>query len=359
LPQRTDASNAGPAGSFHAIRMAENGPLRKGQFVVAVGNPFAIESGGQPTASWGIVTNLASKAPPGTNFNAAPGPSNDYRTTVHHLGTLIQTDAKLGWSAGGGALVNLRGEMIGLTTTVATIAGHEQPAGYAIPTGGPFRRIIETLKQGREVEYGVIGVGFGLPPFEFSAGRSQLSVTQVYPGSPAARAGLEVGDVLTRVGDRPVDDVDVIQLLISSLPPATTANIEYERRGRPGRTTVTLAKLGVAGKKIATVRPDAWRGIRVDYATALDSAALTEAIESRAYDPEGCVLVTEVEPESVAWDAGVRPGMFISHAGGERVTTPEEFRAAVRNIGERFDIRLTQAIEPSPSNAPPGNDNPP
>jgi S1-C subfamily serine protease len=359
LPQRTDASNAGPVGSFHAIRMAENGPLRKGQFVVAVGNPFAIESGGQPTASWGIVTNLASKAPPGTNFNSAPGPSNDYRTTVHHLGTLIQTDAKLGWSAGGGALVNLRGEMIGLTTTVATIAGHEQPAGYAIPTGGPFRRIIETLKQGREVEYGVIGVGFGLPPFEFSAGRSQLSVTQVYPGSPAARAGLEVGDVLTRVGDRPVDDVDVIQLLISSLPPATTANIEYERRGRPGRTTVTLAKLGVAGKKIATVRPDAWRGIRVDYATALDSAALTEAIESRAYDPEGCVLVTEVEPKSVAWNAGVRPGMFISHAGGKRVTTPEEFRAAVRNVGERFDIRLTQAIEPSPANAPPGDDNPP
>ena len=124
--------NSAP-GNFPAIRLGDAESLRKGQFVVAIGNPYAIQTDGQPTASWGIVTNFGRKAPIGTNLNDAPGPDGDYRTTLHHLGTLIQTDAKLGFNAAGGALINLRGELVGLTTTAATIAGHEQPAGYAIP----------------------------------------------------------------------------------------------------------------------------------------------------------------------------------------------------------------------------------
>jgi S1-C subfamily serine protease len=356
LPQQAGQAPNDARDSFPAIRLAENAPIRKGQFVVAIGNPFAIDSSGQPTASWGTVTNLARKAPAGANLNAAPGAYNDYRTTMHHLGTLIQTDAKLGWSSGGGALINLRGEMIGLTTSVAAIAGHEQPAGYAIPTGAAFRRIIDTLKQGREVEYGMIGVSFNQAPFQSppDAG-ARLNVAQVYPGSPAARAGLEAGDVITHIGDRTVDDVDAVQLLVSSLPPSTTTTIGYERRGSPGRSTVTLAKLAIAGQPIVTVRPEAWRGIRVDYATALDAEKLKTVIETSAYDPEGCVLVADVERDSYAWRAGVRPGMFIGHVGGKRVTTPDEFRAAVGGIGDRFDIRLTQPIEPAletPATAP-------
>jgi hypothetical protein len=68
------------------------------------------------------------------------------------------------------------------------------------------------------------------------------------------------------------------------------------------------------------------------------------------------VLVTQVEPASVAWRAGVRGGMFISHAGGKRVTTPGEFRAAVQDIGERFDIRLTQPIASLPKDPQPAGE---
>ena len=88
--------------SFPVLRFGDATNLRKGQFVVAIGNPYAIQTDGQPTTSWGIVTNLARKAPTGTNLNDAPGPEGDYRTTLHHLGTLIQTDAKLGFAAAGG-----------------------------------------------------------------------------------------------------------------------------------------------------------------------------------------------------------------------------------------------------------------
>jgi serine protease Do len=336
------ARNAAP-GSFPAVGFGDASTLRKGQFVIAIGNPYAIQTDGQPTASWGIVTNMARKAPAGTNLNDAPGPDGQYRTTLHHLGTLIQTDAKIGFSASGGALVNLRGELVGLTTNAATIAGHEQPAGYAIPINAAIRRIIDTLKQGREVEYGMMGVGFGHGPLELpTTANSRLTLTQVFPGSPAARAGLETGDVVTRVGERPVDDVDAVQLAISMMPPSTTTPVEYVRRGQSATANVKLAKLAVAGKKVVSVRPDAWQGIRVDYATALDAQEFIQANTSGAIDPKGCVLVAEVEEGSAAWIAGVRKGMFISHVGGKRVDSPLEFQAATRDVGDKFDIRLTQ-----------------
>jgi serine protease Do len=350
---RKDGGGGGAPGSFPAIAFGDAAALRKGQFVIAIGNPFAIRSDGQPTASWGTVTNFARKAPLRTNLNDAPGPAGDFRTTLHHLGTLIQTDAKLGFSTGGGALVNLRGELVGVTTTAATIAGHEQPAGYAIPINTAFRRIIDTLKQGREVEYGMLGVGFGQTPFDATGGNSsRLTVLQVYPGSPATRAGLAAGDVVTRVGDQQVNDVDGVQLAISLLPPSTTTTIDYVRSGRPASARVTLAKLAVSGKKIVTEQQEAWKGIRVDYPTALEATELETQIASGALDQEGCVLVTDVREGSDAWKAGVRKGTFISHVGGKRITTPAEFHAAARELGDKFDIRLTKPIEPD---TPPNN----
>lgn len=338
-------AHALPPDSFPAIKLGEAATLRKGQFVVAVGNPFAIRADGQPTASWGIVTNLARKAPPGTNFNDAPGPAGDYRTTLHHLGTLIQTDAKLGFSTSGGALVNLRGELIGLTTNAATIAGHEQPAGYAIPMNATTRRIIDTLKQGREVEYGMLGVGFGQSAIDASVNRgSRLTLVQVFPGGPAARAGLAQGDIVTRVAAQPVSDVDSVQLAISKLPPASVIPIDYVRNGQPATANVTLAKLRIAGKKIASVQTNKWHGLRVDYATALDAIDLAQAASSGAIDPEGCVVVTEVDENSDAWNAGIRQGMFINYVGTQRVTTPAEFEAAAKAMGDKFDVRLTRPV---------------
>src|SRR5262249_4203634 len=158
----------------------------------------------------------------------------------------------------GGALLNLRGELIGLTTNAATIAGHEQPAGYAIPINTTTRRIIDTLKQGREVEYGMLGVGFGQLALDSAVNLgSRLTLVPVFAGGPAARAGLALGDIVTRVAQQPVEDVDAVQLAISRLPPTSVTTVDYIRNGQPGTANVTLAKLAVAGKKIASVRPDA------------------------------------------------------------------------------------------------------
>ena len=319
------------------IPLGDAAQLRKGHIVIAIGNPFAIRSDGDPTASWGTVTNLARKAPSGANLNDSPGPSGDYRTTIHHLGTLVQTDAKLGWNSGGGALVDVQGKLVGLTTTVAAIAGHETPAGYAIPIDGATTRIIDTLKQGREVEYGMLGLSFR--PNEPAS-----TVQQVFPGTPAARAGLAAGDVVTAVDGREMNGVDSVQLAIGTQPPMQTVTLQYRREGKPGKSSAQLAKLAVSGKVIATDRPPSWRGLRVDYSSALDALALSEQLASGANDEEGCVLVSEVERESPAWKAGTRKGMFISHVGEKRVATPDEFRAATEAASGEIIIRLTQPI---------------
>ncbi len=139
---------------FVPIRLGDASKLRRGHFVVTLGNPYAIARDGEVCAGLGIVSNLSRKAPP------VPGETNPRasRPTLHHFGTLIQTDAKLNLGTSGGALLNLDGEMVGLTTALAAQAGYEQAAGYALPVDETFRRVVATLKQGREVEYGLLGV---------------------------------------------------------------------------------------------------------------------------------------------------------------------------------------------------------
>ena len=84
--------------------------------------------------------------------------------------------------------------------------------------------------------------------------------------------------------------------------------------------------------------------MRVDYATALDPEALAQAISSGALDEQGCVLVSEVEPDSSAWQAGVRAGMFIRSVAGTPVLTPDEFRDAVRRRTDLSELTFTKPL---------------
>src|SRR4030095_2005596 len=114
----------------------------------------AIARDGQPSASWGIVSNLARKNGPTPVPNPrSPTGSMSSKQTLSQFGTLIQTDAKLNLGTSGGALLNLKGEMVGLTTSMAAISGYEQAAGYAIAVDDVFRQALKALEEGREVEY--------------------------------------------------------------------------------------------------------------------------------------------------------------------------------------------------------------
>ncbi len=141
LAPEADAPPRPGALDLPVITLGDGANLRKGQFVVALGNPFAIARDGQTSASWGIVANLARKAP------AVPGDPETAKPTIHHFGTLIQTDAKLNLGTSGGPLLNLRGEMVGLTTAIPAVPGYEEAAGYAMPVDATFRRALEALRR--------------------------------------------------------------------------------------------------------------------------------------------------------------------------------------------------------------------
>lgn len=309
------------------IRLGDGSKIRKGQIVVSLGNPYAIARDGQVSAAWGIVSNLGRKAP------AIPDEfDRSGRSTLHHFGTLIQTDAKLNVGTSGGPLLNLEGEMVGLVTALPAAAGFERAAGYAIPVDKTFRRVLETLKQGREVEYGFLGVQpTNLAAEEKLQGLQGMRVQRVVPGTPAAEHGLKAGDVVTAVNGKPIYDDDGLVLEVGRLPVESVAQLQVLRGGKRLDLDVTLTKYPVRGKKVFTVRPDPWRGLRVDYATALQSGGLQGIVGSGrgvAFFDRG-VAVTDVVEGSPAWEAGCRAGMLITEVDGRPIDGPKEFQAAV------------------------------
>jgi serine protease Do len=321
---------------FTPIKLGDASTLRKGQIVIALGNPYAIARDGQASASWGIVSNLQRKAAATPDYDLVQG-KFERKDTLHNFGTLIQTDAKLNLGTSGGALVNLKGEMVGLTTSLAAVAGYEQPAGYAIPVDDTFRRVVEQLKRGRELAYGFLGVGT-LRTSEVPGGVPGVRVGMVVMGTPADRAGIRQNDVITRVEDEPIFDVDGLMLQIGKLPAAATAKIVVNRGGRILQRDVTLAKRAVHGTKVVTEIEPAWRGLRVDYPTALED--FMDRVQATGERFDGCVIASDVERDSPAWKAGLRRGALITHVGATAVETPEEFHRQIAKERQSVTLRL-------------------
>ena len=323
------------ATDLEPITFGDAGTVKKGQFVVALGNPHAIARDGQVSASWGIVANLCRKAPPVPDATHRTG-----KSTLHHFGTLIQTDAKLNLGTSGGPLLNLRGEMIGLTTALAAVAGYEQSAGYAFPVDETFRRVVEALKRGREVEYGYLGISLDnlRTPAVLSGVRGTV-VNQVLPGMPADRFGLKSGDVITAVNGKTVYDADGLVLEVSRLPVESVVRLQILRDGQTRRLDVGLTKLNVSGKKIVTDPGPAWRGMRVDHLSAGIDPHAPAPLGRPSFD-EG-VIVADVRADTLAWEAGLRPGMLISHVEERQVRNPKQFHSAV--AGKSGPVRLRLA----------------
>lgn len=241
--------------------------------------------------------------------------------------------------------MNLAGELVGVTTAADTISGHEAAAGYAIPMNAPMRRIIDDLKAGREVEYGLLGISFNPDASApTSTGDNGVIVQQVLAGSPASRGGIQSEDIITHVDDQPVPDPDRLQLVVRYLPPVHNASVRFERQGRPQQTQVAIGKYYVMGDKVVSKEPTDWRGMQVDHSTAIPPAQLQQSAQLGEIDPQGCVAVIDVTEKSPAWTAGVRPGMFVTHVGEQRVTSPAEFRQAANAAQGTVALRFAKSL---------------
>lgn len=333
---------AGRNGDFTPIVLGDASTLRKGQIVIALGNPYAIARDGQASASWGIVSNLSRKA-----VTSRPTALPTKEKTLHELGSLIQTDAKLNLGTSGGALINLRGEMVGLTTSLAATSGFEQAAGYAIPIDKAFLRIIDALKQGREVEYGLLGivpVDMGVDSPRGGAA-PHMKVDQVSAGSPAAKARIQKDDLVTHVDGQPIHDADGLRLQVGKLAPEAVTTLTIVRNGQTSQRRVVLTKYPLTLAQVVTQRPEDWRGLQVDYASAIvlkQGRAFFPFAPAAEYGAltTGDVAAREVKEGTPAWEAGLRRGVIISHVGKSAVETPDDFHRAVADQAGPVELRL-------------------
>ena len=312
--------------------------LKKGQFVLTMGNPYASGRDGSVSASWGMISNLT-RMP---EFRIDPM-NNDsrMRQTLQHLGTLVQIDARLDLGTSGGAMLNLKGELIGLTTSLAALEGFEKSVGYAVPLDDRFNRVVDSLRQGLEVEYGFLGVSLGnayQPPVGFHGG---VLILEAKRGGPAEQGGLLSQDEITTVAGRPVRTVEDLNREIGLLGPGTKCKLQVFRRDsrQPVVLDVVLGKWPVLDDEgvISTIpRYPSWRGLRVDYSTARGKYS---ELNSRSAYPQG-VLILEVQPRSRAQQLGLVAGSRIIEVAEQAVNTPAEFYRKVQGLKGNVALQL-------------------
>jgi S1-C subfamily serine protease len=242
--------------------------------------------------------------------------------------------------------------MIGLLTSYTGGAAFEASAGLAIPVDEQFRRTVDVLKTGGEPAYGFLGAAPEPLAVELrQQGLHGVRIVFVIAGTPAAAAGLQVGDVITHVNDSAIYDDDDLFRVIGASHAGSTVKLRLLRGGTavPNaekiNASVVLTKKHVDALRpqIATRAPGRWRGLAVDYATAApDFSRLARDLESGE-----CVYVSVVEADSAAWKAGLRPGTFVSHVASRPTKTPQEFHAAVRRVSGPVELRVLSGSGPA------------
>ena len=211
------------AGLLPALALDAAPPLRVGDVVLAIGNPFGV---GQ-TVTQGIVSATRRRVAGGSAWQ-----------------DFVQIDAAINPGSSGGALIDPLGRLVGVTTAVLQRDGGAQGIGFAIPAELLARVVPRIASEGRVVR-GWLGIGVDDPamfPDLARPGARGAVITDVLPGSPAALAGLARRDVVTAVDGRPVADATSLLLAISALAPPRTVALDVERDGASRRVPVALGE---------------------------------------------------------------------------------------------------------------------
>ena len=288
------------ADSLTALPFADSNELQVGDYVVAIGNPFGL---GQ-TITAGIVS--------------AVGRSG---LSLESYEDFIQTDAAINVGNSGGALINLKGELVGINTAIFSGRGGNIGIGFAIPIN-MARQIMDQLLTHGEIQRGRIGVQIQdlIPDLAEALGTSHergAVVAQVIPGTPAEAAGIQIGDVIVEMNGEPVVGSSDLRNKVGLLRVGDAVRLTIERDGKP--MTIELAvgessevALG-AGSQIPQLK-----GVVLGPLTP--SSPLHEEVEG--------VLVVEVEVDTPAWNAGLREGDVIVEVNRREVKSTDEILEA-------------------------------
>jgi S1-C subfamily serine protease len=253
----------------------------------------------------------------------------------------IQTDAPINEGNSGGALVNTRGELVGINSQILTPSGGNIGIGFAIPTN-MARNVMTQLIEGGRVRRGMIGVTVQPMTSDLarSLGTDQVTgalVSDVQPGSPAGKAGVRRGDVITAINGEAVKDGNELRNHIAALQPGTRVDLRVLRNGKPETLGLTLAELSSERGAIDENGPADGRdgtgfGMSVEPLTR-------ERAEQLDLDGATGVLVTSVQPSGRAAAAGLRRGDVIQEVDGRHVDSVEALQSALQH-GDRPALLL-------------------
>jgi serine protease Do len=293
--------------------------MEPGDWVMAIGNPFGLAH----TVSVGVMS--ATSRP----FPVADGRWQD----------VLQTDAAINPGNSGGPLLNVRGEVVGVNTAIYTDPRQQGNIGigFAIPIN-VVRELLPQLRTGK-VTRGVIGVTVtdvpsdAITEFGLKERRGAL-ITSVNSSGPAARGGLQPGDVVIEYNGKPIRRRDELVTMVVSTKPGTSVPVKVLRDKQERSLTITVDELNLDEEAARRGRPDTADDTEEPTGFGITLGALTPDMARRLRvppDTEGAV-VAEVEPGSPAARANVSRGDIIQQVNRKPVSSPQEARRALEAV---------------------------
>ncbi len=299
------------------VQLGNSDALEDGNLVMAIGAPFGLTQ----TVTTGIIS--------------AKGRSN---IGIADYEDFLQTDAPINPGNSGGPLIDMRGEVVGMTSAIETRVGQYSGVGFAIPVN-MIKAMLPTLTKGGQITRGMLGVVVQdltrelAEQFHLSGERGAL-ISQVNKGSPAEKVGLKPGDVIVRFDGRDVGSAGQLRNFVAATAPGTTVTLVAVRHGKEATFTPTIGKL--SGERVTPAKPT----------SAGKNQLLTLGLRVRTLDADLArqfgieirkgVLITGVTPGSLADAATLQPGDLIVEADEKPVATVEELETIINQDRNRI-----------------------
>ncbi|HTU42340.1 MAG TPA: DegQ family serine endoprotease [Candidatus Aquilonibacter sp.] len=303
------------------IPLGDSSKLEVGDYAFAIGNPFGVGE----TATMGIIS--------ATGRNGL---------SIEDYEDFIQTDAAINPGNSGGALLNAKGELVGINTAILSGGGGNQGIGFAIPINMAKYVMDQILKHGKVVR-GYIGVGIqDVTPelarvFHVPAEKGAL-VSSVEANTPGGKAGLERGDVITEIDGQPVESANDLRLKVGTLSPGTTVHLKVDRNGQTRDFSFALGEApngkGAANNASGAAENDTMRGVQVDELT--DDVRQQLGLKPNVKG----VVVTGVSDDSPAADAGLQRGDVIVQVNRQPVDSVSDYQRLVSEAGKQTVVLL-------------------
>ena len=301
------------------LPLGDSDRVRVGDVVLAVGNPLGV---GQ-TVTLGIISAK------GRQTGLSDGSFEDF----------LQTDAPINQGNSGGALVNTKGELIGINSQILSPSGGNIGLGFAVPANMAKNAMDQLIKSGK-VRRGMLGVTIQpvtsdlASSFGLAEVRGAL-VSSVQAGSPAERAGIRRGDVIVALNGAPVTDSNSLRNQVARTQPGTDVTLTISRDNREQQVKLTLGELPAERMRAAT---DSGGGDATDTGKlGIRVELLTPALASRLNlqgNPQG-LIVTDVDPVGPAAEAGIRQNDVIEEVNRQQVRSTADLQSAIQRTGTK------------------------